>query len=354
MTQFFYRTAALVSVLFFLEAGCGLKTPPIVPDNPKPEAVKEITATTRGPLVILSWPVPAKNVEGRELQPSGIAAFRIDRAEPGSPDSRQVRFRLYAEIKLKDGASPFVQNSVVTWIDEHAVAARQYAYRIRAIGLFDAAGPWSKELRVRPRVALAVPTHLMALAGDSEVAVSWETVTTDANGSPAPGFVGYNVYRGDSPDAVVGAALNKEPVMVTSFRDTTVANAVPYYYRVRSVDGPEPKANESTDSAVVSATPRDLTPPAQPVGLVALGGVDRIFLTWKENTEPDLAGYYVYRSSGSRDFERLNKQSIMQAAYSDESVDEGKVYFYEISAVDKSGNESPRSERKRAVVEKKP
>ena len=44
----------------------------------------------------------------------------------------------------------------------------------------------------------------------------------------------------------------------------------------------------------------DTFPPAVPVGLMAVAGVNSIELAWQRNTEDDFAGYQVYRSTDGR------------------------------------------------------
>ena len=98
---------------------------------------------------------------------------------------------------------------------------------------------------------------------------------------------------------------------------------------------------------------RDLTPPARPTGLTVVPGVGRIFLTWNENKENDLAGYYVYRSKKSgRDYVRLTEKPINRTTYSDESAKPQVAYYYVVSAVDRSGNESAFSKEQTAYAEK--
>jgi hypothetical protein len=48
---------------------------------------------------------------------------------------------------------------------------------------------------------------------------------------------------------------------------------------------------------VAGFTLPDNTPPAAPTGLTAAAGTNQINLTWNPNTEPDLAGYNLYRSA---------------------------------------------------------
>jgi fibronectin type 3 domain-containing protein len=122
---------------------------------------------------------------------------------------------------------------------------------------------------------------------------------------------------------------------------------------VRAVDSPTLPWKESLDSPEASAVSRDLTPPLSPKGLTVVPGVGRIFLTWNENKERDLAGYYVYRSQKSgRGYERLTDAPINRTTFSDEKVKPRVTYYYVISAVDQSGNESALSREEHASAEK--
>jgi len=122
---------------------------------------------------------------------------------------------------------------------------------------------------------------------------------------------------------------------------------------VRSVDSPALPWHESPNSDTATATPRDLTSPDRPTGLTVVPGVNRAFLTWNENKERDLAGYYVYRSLKSgRDFERITERLLTRTIFSDDTAKSGSTYYYAITAVDQAGNESSRSQEKKAYLEK--
>jgi fibronectin type 3 domain-containing protein len=64
-------------------------------------------------------------------------------------------------------------------------------------------------------------------------------------------------------------------------------------------------------------------------------------LSWSINVEPDLAGYRVYRSEqeGARGA-LLTPELLPSPAYRDNSVQSGQRYWYTVTAVDRSGNES--------------
>ena len=346
------RFVAVCLVLVLSGTGaCGRKTQPLVPDSPRPEAVRDIKVLTRDVVAYLSWPLPTRNVEGKDLAPSDIQGFRVYRAEIVQ-DQKKVRYSQIAEINLADLPPASMHNGMVYWSDDQLRYGQIYSYRVRAVSTRGGISPLSEEVRVVPLRSLAVPKGVAAQGGDSSVVLSWEPVTTRMDGSQYDGFVGYNVYRGTEKGRYEEAPMNKEPIRTSSFTDTTARNNRTYYYIVRSVDSPVLPWKESLDSDEVSATPRDMTPPGRPTGLTVVPGVNRAFLTWNENKERDLAGYYVYRSTRSgRDYERITSKLLLRTTFSDTTVKSNNTYYYKITAVDQSGNESAGSIEKKAYIE---
>lgn len=92
----------------------------------------------------------------------------------------------------------------------------------------------------------------------------------------------------------------------------------------------------------------DVFPPATPSDLQAVfsgpGQQPFIDLVWAPNTEPDLAGYNVYRHEAAGAPGKLNSDLVKSPAFRDNAVVPGHEYSYSVSAVDLRGNESPRSE----------
>jgi predicted small lipoprotein YifL len=343
--------AALLTLLVAMLASCGRKTELLTPDSPRPEGVKDLSATVRDAVAFLSWSVPTKNVEGKDLPPGGIVEFGVYRAEIDRERKRPY-YKQVAVINLANPAPARVRDGTVFWSDSGLKYGKTFAYRVRAYGTRGSVSTYSTEVRVVPLLSLVPPKRVTAKAGDRVVELSWETVTTLADGSAHQGFVGYNVYRGTEPGRQEKVQLNREPVQTNVYRDAVV-NDRTYYYLIRAVDGPAPSGKESLDSEEVSATAKDMTPPDKPTGLTVVPGIGRVFLTWNENREGDLAGYQVYRATKSGGaYEQLTEKPINRTTYSDTSVKQGMTYYYTVTAVDKAGNESLRSRERKTYTEK--
>ena len=85
----------------------------------------------------------------------------------------------------------------------------------------------------------------------------------------------------------------------------------------------------------------DITPPSAPSGLSATAYSNTVLLDWADLYELDLAGYNVYRStvSGS-DYTLLNTSILNDSDYVDNDVVNGSTYYYVVTALDVSLNES--------------
>jgi len=89
--------------------------------------------------------------------------------------------------------------------------------------------------------------------------------------------------------------------------------------------------------------------PAPPTGLVAEAGVSTVSLDWDSNSEDDVAGYNVYRSETSGGPHALLADGVGQSAFVDDTVANGTEYFYVVTAVDASENESDASDEASAT-----
>lgn len=132
--------------------------------------------------------------------------------------------------------------------------------------------------------------------------VTYSTATTSTKVSWAKNkemdLAGYRVYR-----RLKSTSYPAKPIATTtstSYTDTTVPkDGNVYYYEVRAYDK---AGNASSGTADLGITTLDRTAPAAPKGVEenwAMGYPDKITLYWDSNTESDLAGYRVYRSTST-------------------------------------------------------
>ena len=120
-------------------------------------------------------------------------------------------------------------------------------------------------------------------------------------------------------------------------RDTT------YYFAIRTQDD---ASNWSGLSNVVQWDwLLDTAPPATPTSARASRSGVNAVVQWNANSEPDLAGYSVYRATTSGgSYTKLNGPLVTGLSYTDTNVPSGEtMLFYRVSATDASGNESART-----------
>ena len=141
--------------------------------------------------------------------------------------------------------------------------------------------------------------------------------------------------------------LKENPITETQYQDTNLHDGN-YNYTLTAVDY---YGFESPPSAAQAAV-GDVTPPATPQNLIAKATASSVGLIWSPNTEKDLAGYYVYRMT-SRGWTKMNSSLLLSATYTDSNLTNG-TYTYQVTAEDKTGNESLPSHEASAQVEMAP
>lgn len=129
--------------------------------------------------------------------------------------------------------------------------------------------------------------------------------------------------------------------------DTTVDNNQIYYYRLRSYRVSSDQTMTYSDwSEIITVIPTDRTPPAPPL-LIAVGslveGEDTgLLVSWQLSMSSDVVGYSVYRSTtpGSLGDQILQTDDATITSARDTTVVAGVPYYYAVTAIDASGNES--------------
>lgn len=230
-------------------------------------------------------------------------------------------------------------------------------YAIRYVNQAGQRAAFSNFLLIEPAARVAQPpTVLTPDLAENGISIKWQPPTANIDASVPVNLLGYNVYRLDESQANVGQTpINSGLVTGTEFVDKNFKFGQNYRYLVRSASlGSEGAQVESLNSNVISVSPRDTFKPLPPTGISINPGPGRLSLFFASNTEPDVAGYNLYRSTDPNlptdKWTKLNSTLLTRNTFTDQNVESGKTYYYYLTAVDNAGNVSDPSEIKSETV----
>jgi len=326
--------AAFAAAFLLLSAGCGYVGGPMTPLANVPAKVADLAAVQRGSLVIVHFSVPKFTTENHPIPANKPVKLDLRIGVTPEPlNSVQWADHARALTVTVDQSIATVEVPIADWVGQKATLG------VRVIGANGKEAGWSNFLAVRVVPAPPAPAGLKLDNTATGVHLSWSGAGDQfriiRRGSPA------------EPWAVVQTATSRE------WTDPSTEFGKPYFYEVQGlVDTGDQKFAESDLSAPQDITPIDVFPPGAPTGLRADVAPGSIELVWDRNTEPDLAGYRIYRSTGDGPFEKIAEGNEIPN-YSDRAVEHGNTYHYAITAIDHSTppNESERSARVDATLQ---
>jgi hypothetical protein len=313
--------APLATALVFL-VGCGYVGGPLTPLANVPTGVSDLAAVERGSAIVVRFTVPTKTTENVDIAKPLKLDLRVGIAPaPFSTEEWADRATKLSGIRVSQGIAT-CEIPVAPWIGKVATIG------VRVFGSNGKAQGWSNFGNVAIIAPPAVPADVAPRNVIAGVLLSWS----------GAGDRFRVMRRASATEAWTEVTIQTS----REWTDTSTEYGKEYTYEVQAlVDVGDGKFAESDFSAPRSITPQDEFPPAVPAGLRAVPAVNSIELVWDRNTEPDLALYRVYRSTGDGPSEKLADVDV--PSYSDHAVEPGKTYRYAITAVDKTGNESARS-----------
>ncbi|MFY9730124.1 MAG: fibronectin type III domain-containing protein [Candidatus Acidiferrales bacterium] len=358
----------------FVLYGCAAPGEPIERKPPTPSPVTDLAASQSGNDVVLTFTLPRDSVEKREiLKPISVNVYR--NFEPIAPANSQAaaapanptllltippamvdRFMVQGRVRFVDSLRA----------EDFSAGGSQAVYLVRT---FVSPKKLSASSNVAALAVYPAANPIADLKADFKragVTLSWTPPEKTLIGA-APNIAFYRVYRAETESAqIVGAnstaagGTEAPNTKVPSARiaeaasppytDTQTELGKTYMYSVRSIAQYPGVQIESRDSNFATITPHDVFPPPAPQDLVvafvpALGGTPGYLdLSWSISAATDIAGYNVYRSDDpARPGTRLNPELLLTPAFRDMNAAPGRTYFYTVTAVDRSGNESPAS-----------
>ncbi len=328
-------------LLVGLLLSCGKKTEPKPPPAVRPRPPQKVTVSLHFWGAELSFKIPRRKIDGRPLD--GLKGFEIIRLGE-TIQGPKTRYRRRIEISLS--REEFERLRYFVYHDRSLRSGVRYRYLIRAIRgwrcVSDPAYSPSFAWHTPPRA----PRNLQAKAGDHQIHLKWSPVRTFLDGTEITDgdLLRYRIYR-----RLRQGAFTVLPVLIkeAEYLDREVQNEITYCYRISGLYHYFGSLIEGPKSPEVCATPHDITPPAPPQGLVAIPARGGVLLRWRRNGEPDLWGYYVYRKVPGRPPERLTPKPLTRPEFFDAHLPGPGLYYYWVTAVDRSPrhNESQPSER---------
>lgn len=262
-------------------------------------------------------------------------------ANPADPDLKGVNV---LRSRLSEG--PFHQvNKELLGLEvenyqEKLAIPGPYYYKIEAI---DHANNVSHSNRafvdVQDVIPPAQPTGLTIASDTGKFFLRWKH-------NMEPDLQGYLIFRtvdADTPGEYL--LLTADPIDTNYFEQRLPENVKnEFFYYLVAIDT---SFNRSPPSDFATAVLPDVTPPEQPFIERVTYTDEAIAVHWTSNVESDLAGYHVYRSDSSQqDFARVNQRLLPPYSfrYIDRSAEPNVDYYYRLSALDSTGNESIPSE----------
>lgn len=346
----------LVSGLILL-AGCGKKGP-IEPPLPRiPQAVENLALIQRGNALLLTWTNPSTYADGNPLEEVAEAEIWLlkedrkaeGRAKKWTAQEFESKAKLLAQIKQEEFASlrPAGTKAEAELTYTYVLAGEDLGKKVLTFSLRvrdqkKRASAFAVPASVEAMTPPAPPHDVRAVVFGEHIQVSWENPEQVDTEAASAASVGINIYRSD--EDTPASRLNSSLIKGSEFLDKNFSFGRTYRYFVRAVLESAPLA-ESENSETAEVLAKDIFPPDPPAGVTSIGGPGFIALSWEAGKESDLAGYGVWRRlAGEADFVLVARLAQTDSSFSDSKVEKGRKYEYAITALDKAGNESRKSE----------
>ncbi len=351
------RPLALLALA--LLPGCGRKLPPEAPLLVLPARVEPVRINQEGSDVVLRFPYPTVTNSGSMLTNltkvtvlREVQSIREGQQTPPPPPDAAARERdekLYraraetiAELAPRDldvatvGADLVVRDPLIPLYREKRLGRVLLRYAVTATRDKKRVSELSPITSIVPRVPPDRPLRVVPIVEENRVCLDWWPPTAMLDGAVPAVVAGYAVYRRDVSeeefdDKPLGVALG-----ATTYVDATVRPDRAYVYTIRAAPVAEVPLVLGPAADPVAVSTKDVFAPPAPEGLLVLAETGGTRLVWNPSLAPDLAFYRVYRVDGES---RTRLADGLKDPLWFDAGAAGRAYA--VTAVDKSGNESP-------------
>ena len=334
LTTYFYTVSAYDEAGNEGPRGASVQVRTEGPDRVSPQAPNNVSAVADeldSGRITIRWSPVIQDSDGGEL--TGLAGYVIFRAEGGGSSFVPID-SVGADIR--------------EYVDSGLISLTIYAYRMLAYDEFGNESAVSNTAQTQT-LGLSLPLNLTATAGIERVELVWGAVE-DRD------LLGYNVFRSLRSDLGYELLPSVEGGDFTTGRtayiDSNLVEGQQFFYKVQAVAA---NGQFSELSGFVDATTLgDQAAPESPRNVAAVPdpvNFSRVVVTWSPALQDvggreltTLEGYAIFRSKGTNTaFVQVAVVAGDIGEFVDSGLDVATTYFYTVSAVDDSGNESVRT-----------
>lgn len=303
-----------LSALILLLSGCSLKNF----DNTKPKINETLEVVDSASI--------------RTLPDINAIAFEWRKVD----DPRVTGYHFYRANLQKDGAKlkliDTVENRYTThYVDEDVEPSTKYVYKISSATATEFESRTTNDYVVSTLPLMEGVSFIQAISNlPRQIKIVWRPHSSERIES-------YEVQRKTPATSKWEEIETLDGRLQAEYIDLNLEDNVVYHYRVigKTFDG-----LETMPSALVKAQTKPL--PAGILSLKATTNLPRkIALTWEPSKSNDVVKYNIYRSTDDqRGFDVIKTVNAKTLNYEDFVNEDGKVYFYKVSSIDKDGLES--------------
>ncbi|MCH2659330.1 hypothetical protein MK163_02710, partial [bacterium] len=295
---------------------------------------------------------------------AGIA--RIELTWKAVEDPELLGYNLYRSILSDqgyellpnvDGGAAFTTGHT-TYIDSNLTEGQQFFYKVQAVansGQLSELSGFVGAIADGDQIAPEAPRNIAAVPDPvnfGQVVITWSPVLQETDGTRLTALQSYAVFRSkDTNTAFVQVATVAGDI--TQFVDSGLDVATTYFYAVIAID---PSGNESArpNPVQVRTEGPDQIAPQAPSNVSAVAdeaNFGQVTVRWspsvRDADQGDLTGlqsYIVFRSkSTANSFVPVDTLDASAREFVDGGLEQLTTYFYTVTAIDPSGNESARA-----------
>lgn len=350
---------ALVLLVSALLPGCGRKLPPQAPLLVLPARVEPVRISQEGSDVALRFPYPSlTNAGGTLTNLTKVTVLREiagahegQRVPPPPPDAAQrareekafrSRAETIAELSPVDldaatvGSDIVFRDPLIPLYREKRIGRVMLRYAVTATRDKKRVSELSEIASIIPRVPPDRPLRVVPTVEENRVCLDWWPPAAMLDGGTPAVVAGYAIYRREAgeeeyDDKPLGVAIG-----AMTYVDETARPDRAYVYTVRAAPVADVPLILGPAADQVAVSTKDVFPPPEPEGLLILAESGGTRLVWNASLAPDIASYRVYRLDGGA--RTLLADGLKDPLFFD-AGEKGRAYG--VTAVDKSGNESP-------------